>query len=212
MFYMHYRNRKHGCTSQNGTPFICRLKPFIGSDTTVISPFVGNYTPLVCRKGFTLIELIVALTIAAILMAIAAPGLQKFVSSNRLTSQVNDLLADINLARSEAIKRAETTGVCVTAAGGSACVAAGNWANGWLVYYNNAGTKVPIKNHGPLTGSNTLTSPGGADQIVYAQNGLLSSGSGRFTLTDTKITGQRFVCIGATGRPSLIKNGVVPCP
>lgn len=203
---MHYRNRKPGCTSQNGTPFICRLAPFVWHDTTVISPFVGNNRPFVCNKGFTIVELIVALTIAAILMAIAAPPLQKFVSSNRLTSQVNDLLADINLARSEAIKRAETTGVCVTAAGGSSCVTSGNWANGWLVYYTNAGTKVPIKNHEPLTGNNTLTSPGSVDEITFSTSGLLSSpssGTRQFTLTDTKTSNKRIICLSATGRPSL---------
>jgi type IV fimbrial biogenesis protein FimT len=203
---MYYSNRQPGRTLENGTPFVCRLTPFVGRDITVISPFVWNYRPLVCNRGFTLVELIVALTIAAILMAVAAPGLQKFVSSNRLTSQVNDLLADINLARSEAIKRAETTGVCVTAADGSACVAAGNWANGWLVYYNNAGTKVPIKNHERLTGKNTLTSPGSVDEITFSASGMLSSpssGTRQFTLTDPKTSGKRIICLSATGRPSL---------
>lgn len=203
---MHYCNRKPGCTSQNGTPFICRLTPFVCRYITAISPFIGNYRPFVCNKGFTLVELIVALTIAAILMAIAAPGLQKFVSSNRLTSQVNDLMADINLARSEAIKRAETTGVCVTASGGSSCVTSGNWANGWLVYFNNSGTKVPLKFHEPLTGKNTLTSPGSVDEIIFSRSGLLSSpssGTRQFTLTDPNTSGKRIICLSVTGRPAL---------
>ncbi|MDH3513266.1 MAG: GspH/FimT family pseudopilin [Gammaproteobacteria bacterium] len=201
---------KHGCTNNKGTPFICLFLPFIGLNNPVESPFVGQNRPFVCNKGFTLVELIVAMTIAAILMAIAAPAMQKFVSSNRLTSQVNDLMGDINLARSEAIKRAVRTGVCVTAVDGTTCAAGGNWANGWMVYFDNSGAKQPIKFHERLTGNNTLTSPG--DEIIYFENGLISSGAGRFTLTDTNITGQRFVCVGATGRPSLIKDGVVACP
>lgn len=203
---MYHCHRKSGCAPQNGTPFIGLLTPFVGHDFAFISPFVGNYRPFVCYKGFSIIELIVALSIAAILMAVAAPSLQKFVSSNRLTSQVNDLMGDINLARSEAIKRSVTTGVCVTAAGGTSCVTSGNWANGWLVYFDNSGTKVPIKNHDPLTGKITLTAPGSADEIVFSRSGLISSPSSaikQFTLTDPKTSGKRIICLSATGRPSL---------
>ena len=200
---MHYRNLNSVSTHRNGSPFVCLLLPFVCSKDPVILPLVGRNIPFVCNKGFSLVELIVALTIAGVLMAIAAPALQKFVSSNRLTGQVNDLMADINLARSEAIKRNVTTGVCVTAAGGASCVTSGNWANGWLVYYDNAGTKVALKVHEALTGKNTLTSPGSADQIVYSNNGLISSGTGQFTLTDPITSGQRIVCISATGHANL---------
>jgi len=202
---MYHRSLKPGCAPQNGTPFICRLIPFVGAENPVIHPLICQKLPFVWNKGFTLVELIVALTIAGILMAVAAPALQKFVSSNRLTGQVNELLADINLARSEAIKRSTTTGVCVTAAGGTSCVAAGNWANGWLVYYFDAVTSanVTVKSHESLTGKNTLASP--ADQIVFSRSGLLSIaiGTGQFTLTDPTTNDRRIVCIATSGRPSL---------
>ena len=209
---MHYRNLNSVSTPRNGSPFVCLLLPFVCSKNPIILPLVGRNIPFVCNKGFSLVELIVALTIAGVLMAIAAPALQKFVSSNRLTSQVNDLMADINLSRSEAIKRNVTTGVCVTAAGGASCVTSGNWANGWLVYYVcptgdpsgcTAGNNVVLKVHEALTGKNTLTSPGSVDQIVYSNNGLISSGTGQFTLTDPKTSGNRIVCISATGHTNL---------
>jgi type IV fimbrial biogenesis protein FimT len=210
---MYYCNRKPGRAPQNGSPFIGLLMPFVCVKSTIILPSIGRKIPLVCNKGFSLIELIVALTIAGVLMAIAAPALQKFVSSNRLTSQVNDLMADINLARSEAIKRAVDTGVCVTAAGGSTCVTAGNWSNGWLTYACPAtdptctgATRVVVKIHEALTGKNTLTSPGSVDTIIFAGSGLLRSpaaGTRQFTLTDTNTSGNRILCLSATGRPSL---------
>src|SRR4030067_1501695 len=106
---MHYRNLKPGILSRDGPPFICRLMPFIGLNGPIICPFIGCKIPLVWNKGFTLIELIITLTIAGILMAVAAPSMVGFVSSNRLASQVNELIADITLARSEAIKRSATT-------------------------------------------------------------------------------------------------------
>ncbi len=195
-------------------PFVCQIVPFIRFKRALVSPFVGYNIPLVGNRGFTLIELIIVLTIIGIMVALAAPGMQSFSSSNRLTTQVNDLLADISLARSEAIKRNVASGVCVTAANGTSCVAAGNWANGWLAYYCSsastpcpAASKVTIKLREPLTGNNTLTTPG--DEIAFSKSGLLSSGSGQLTLTDPKTGGKRIVCIGTTGRPSLSQ---VDCP
>lgn len=213
---MYYRNFKLGIAVQNDIPFVCRNMPFVCSSNPSIIPIVGRNIPLVCNRGFNLVELIVTLTIAGILMAVAAPALQTFVSSNRLASQINDLIGDINLSRNEAIKRNATTGVCVTAVGGSSCVTSGNWANGWLVYYVcqagdpsgcTAGNSVVIKLHEALTGNNTLTAPG--DQIVFGKSGIISSGAGQFTLTDPKANKTRIVCIAATGRPSLSQ---VNCP
>lgn len=198
---MDYQNLKLGSTVQNVIPFICQKIPFVCCNNPIIYPFIGRNIPFVWNRGFSLIELIITLTIAGILIAIAAPAMQTFVSSNRLTSQINDLIADINLSRSEAIKRNATAGVCVTAVGGSSCVTSGNWANGWLVYYDNSGTNVPLKIQEALV-NNTLTAPG--DQIVYAKSGLITSGGGgQFTLTDPKTNKKRIVCLAATGRLSL---------
>ncbi|WP_404299056.1 GspH/FimT family pseudopilin [Halomonas sp.] len=59
------------------------------------------------RRGFTLIELIVTIAVAAILAALAAPSYQRFIASNRLSSDYNEVLSGLNFARSEAIKRRE---------------------------------------------------------------------------------------------------------
>ncbi len=206
---MHYRSLKLGIIPQDGVPLICRLMPFIGLSNPIICPFIGYKIPLVWNKGFTLIELIVTLTIAGILMAVAAPSMVGFVSSNRLAGQINELIADINLARSEAIKRSVTTGICVTNVGGTNCVASGNWANGWLVYYVcpitdttcTAGNNVAVKKHEALSANNTLTAP--ADALVYTKNGVLSSGTGDFTLCDPKYGKSRVLNLLPTGRPTL---------
>lgn len=56
-------------------------------------------------QGFTLIELMVTMAIAAILMTVAAPSFVAFQQNAELTSLTNSLLATINTARSEAMKR-----------------------------------------------------------------------------------------------------------
>ena len=201
---MHNRYLKLGSTSQNGTPFICRLIPFICSMNPAILPLICKKQPLVCIRGFSLIELIVTMTIAGILIAVAAPSMSGFVSSNRLAAQVNDLIADINLSRSEAIKQNATAGVCKTAVGGASCVTAGTWANGWMVYATVGTVTTVIKTHESLSGNNTLTAL--FDSVVYAKSGLLSSPTGVsnvITLCDPKMKKTRVLTLLTTGRPTL---------
>jgi len=173
-------------------------------------PLICQRLPLVGNSGFTLIELIITLTIASILMALAVPGFQGFVSSNRLTAQINDVIADISLSRSEAIKRNTTTGVCVSTSG-TACSVGGNWASGWLVYYVCPSTdttcvvnsNVVIRAHEALTGSNTLVLSPAIDAVVYSKTGLASSGAVSITLCDPKSHKSRVIEMPSTGRPSL---------
>lgn len=63
-------------------------------------------------KGFTLIELMLTIAIAAILMSLAAPSIRDLLVSNRLTSDVNTYVSLINYARSEAITRNQSVVVC----------------------------------------------------------------------------------------------------
>jgi type IV fimbrial biogenesis protein FimT len=200
---MLHRFRITGCTQKHGSPFICPSIPFVGRKFSVIMPSICKKSPLVWNSGFTLIELIITLTIAGILMAVAVPGLKSFVASNRLTTQVNDLIADINLTRSESVKRSTTGGICATAVNGTACAAGGNWANGWLVYYIDPITSatVTVRFHEPLAGNNTVTSA--ADSIAYRKDGIATSGTGNYDLCDTTMHKFKRITISTTGHPTL---------
>lgn len=69
-------------------------------------------------RGFTLIELIVAIAVAAILLTVAVPSMKNLIRNNRVTGQTNELVAMINFARSEAIRRNDSIDVDLTSSAG----------------------------------------------------------------------------------------------
>lgn len=83
--------------------------------------------------GFTLIELMVTITIAAILMGLAVPSFTSVIISNRLTTITNELITTINLARSEAVKRGQQ--VTITRNGSTS----GVWDGGWILFVDSNG-------------------------------------------------------------------------
>ena len=90
--------------------------------------------------GFTLIELMVALTILAVLTVVAAPSFNDALLSNRLAGYANNFNASAQLARSEAIKRNATVLIC-RSSDGTSCASTGTWQQGWIVFHdaNNNG-------------------------------------------------------------------------
>ncbi len=85
-------------------------------------------------SGFTLLELIVAISIASILTVLAIPSFSDMMRNNRLTTYANELVTSLNLARSEAVKRSVV--VSVRKVGGAGAY----WsASGWTVFVDDGG-------------------------------------------------------------------------
>lgn len=89
--------------------------------------------------GFTIVELIVVLSIVAILSALAAPDLAMFIKNNRVKGQAFDLLNAIQYARSEAGKRRVRVILCRDDPDqpGPQCGDTHHqhdWTSGWLVF------------------------------------------------------------------------------
>ena len=81
---------------------------------------------LASQRGFTLIELMVTVAVVAVLMLVAAPGYSSFQRNSELTSRANSLLAAINAARGEAMKRGSYA--TVVPLNGT------QWNSGWIVF------------------------------------------------------------------------------
>lgn len=143
------------------------------------------------QNGLTMIELMVVVTIAAILAGIAAPSFSNLINSTRQTSTMTQLTGDLSRARSEAIKRNRRVLVCVRGTDTS-CGAGTNWQNGWLVCYDedqngacdiapaDGSNPNPIVVHPAINSRLTLT--GNAATIYYNPSGTQGAG-GAATLT-----------------------------
>jgi type IV fimbrial biogenesis protein FimT len=95
--------------------------------------------------GFTMTELVITMSIVAILMAIGVPSFKFVTTSNRLSTEVNGLLGDLQYARSEAIKNGLPVTVCSSSTG-AGCDGANNgndWQGGWIVFLNPASAPNP---------------------------------------------------------------------
>lgn len=64
------------------------------------------------RRGFTLVELMVTVAVAAILLTIAVPSFNRIINANRLSTAANEMVGALNLARMEAIKRNGSVQFC----------------------------------------------------------------------------------------------------
>lgn len=57
------------------------------------------------ESGFTLLEMLVAITIAAIVMGVSAPAMQRLYVSSQYHAAVNDIITLLSSARYQAIRR-----------------------------------------------------------------------------------------------------------
>ena len=119
-------------------------------------PLRRSPQPLRRLRGFTLVELMVVVAIAAILALMAAPSFTETINRTRRKTYANQLYEDLAFARSEAIKRGVPVTVCPSTDGES-CVARLSWVTGWIVFVDvantggrDAATEALLKVHEPL--------------------------------------------------------------
>ena len=88
-------------------------------------------------NGFTLIEMLITVSVASLLLAIAVPSFESLISQSSLMSSTDDLTSSIRVARSEAIKRGERSAICPSARpleSSPSCDRSVSWAAGWIVF------------------------------------------------------------------------------
>jgi type IV fimbrial biogenesis protein FimT len=144
-------------------------------------------------------ELLVTITVAGILSAIAVPAFNSFVQNDRDAAQANSLILSFNYARSEAIKRDKPGGVQVCpSANGTTCSGGTNWSNGWIVV--DAAGDPPFQTVPALSGKNVLTATGAASGVTFGSNGM-ANGTLNIKICDPRGLGNGLeVAVNSTGR------------
>jgi type IV fimbrial biogenesis protein FimT len=97
--------------------------------------------------GFTTFELLMVMTIVAIIAAIGLPSFRYVTASNRISSEINGLLADMRFARTEAIKEGLPVTICASA-NSATCIGSTNggaWTSGWIIFSDPSSNQtVPV--------------------------------------------------------------------
>lgn len=90
-------------------------------------------------QGFTLLELMTAIAILGILLAIGVPTFSNMIRGSQIAAESSDLLAALNLARSEALKRGVRVSVCALAEDLESCSDEPDWSRGWILFDDDFG-------------------------------------------------------------------------
>ena len=147
-------------------------------------------------RGFTLLELLAVLAIAAILLAIAMPQLTTAALRSTRAQGSTGLLAAFNQARSEAIARNGGVFVCrrdyfATGDFPKCALGSGTWAQGWIVYRDGNGVV-------------DAQEPGAAGDIVavFDPVGRVEAGSAGDAFRIVPTTNPAYVQFKSDGRPT----------
>jgi type IV fimbrial biogenesis protein FimT len=152
-------------------------------------------SPLRAHAGFTMIEMLVAMCVVAILIALAGPFLTNMGAAQQVRSASYDVYSTLTQARSEALTR--NTLVTVSPI-------SGDWAQGWTVTQAD-GTVLRRQSAYPRI---ALTGPA---QIIYSGEGRPSTTATPFLFSASNVTTDAWRCLRVrlNGRASISRG---PCP
>lgn len=120
------------------------------------------------NSGFTLVELLIVMAIAAILAFIAVPNFWQFIQNTRSTTQANELVTAMNLARSEASKRGALVEVCAST--DQQNCDGNDWTDGWIVRVLDDPDAV-LRVWDPLPDTTQTDQRNGGTDLVFSPRG-----------------------------------------
>lgn len=181
--------------------------------------------------GFTLVEVMVVIAVAATLSLLAMPALSKLVASSRTNSHVNAFVTDARLARNEAMRLGQVVTMCraedpeATQVQCRDDTESGGWQGGWIVFVDADGSKQVDAGETVLKIQQSLSDSGGiakadgsaSPALRYRSNGRASAANatlkfwpaGGADVLDAS-TG-RTVCISGVGRVRVAGDASASC-
>lgn len=151
-------------------------------------------------NGFTLIELMIAMVVIGIGLAITIPAMMNFTNTNRKAEQINKLVRDITSAKNSSVNRGES--FCINSTSGTA-----TWDGGWFV--DDAATNTVIRRSTTIavTGE-TIASSSGATALCFNPSGSLANTNATATIEQCSacvntLNREKQIAVAVTGRISL---------
>jgi len=167
-------------------------------------------------QGFTLIELIISLSIIAILTAYAIPSYQQFKQNQTMTHEINRLVATINYARTQSITISKHVILCPSVSF-NACDGDSQWHNGWMVFVDsnrdrafNDGDRM-LLNENRMNKTLTAIASSFRPKIRFDAIGFAPGTNLTIRFCDTRGSDHgKAIIISNVGRPRLSQN-IISC-
>lgn len=168
--------------------------------------------------GFTIVELMITILVLAVLVSLGAPNLQQMIINNRLTTEVNSLVAGLQYARSEALRRNAVVTIGATGT---------DWSGGWSVWLDtdadNAvdSTETLLRAQSAQTAGYTIKPPSSVTTspaaLRFNPNGTIANASPLITEVCKSGTVGRVVTVSLVGQVQTSNtkdssNNDVKCP
>lgn len=140
------------------------------------------------ERGFTLIEMMVVVTLLAIATVIGLPAFSSMFDQSRADADISELLRAMNLARIEAINHSEDVKV--------RAVRTGNWASDLLIERDGQ----VVRRYAGLEKGATLTNTKGVDHVVFDSLGGLKIPSEAVVFSYRRGDSAKHLVVCPTGR------------
>ena len=166
------------------------------------------------HSGFSLIELMMALVVLAIMVGTAIPSFQSLMRDQRTSGMTNDLVSALHLARSEAVKRKQAVTVCRRAnltddPPTCALDNATSYTVGWLVTTDDSDGSATLRAWNAPASNPVIEGPSGG-VTFNSMGGVNAGGAFSLTMPGAPTDQERCVTISQTGRIHSAKG--VACP
>jgi type IV fimbrial biogenesis protein FimT len=175
------------------------------------------------QSGFTLLELMLVVTIAGLLLAVGVPAMGNFLRNARITNAANDVMAALHFTRSEAIKRRLPVTLCTSAdpLNANPVCNASAFLTGWIAFVDtnqsgqrDAGEDVLLQRE-PMPATITARSSANPFRVTYLLNGFaLNANAAQLVLCDERgntpsggeLSAARGIQIAVTGRAGVTRD------
>jgi len=171
-------------------------------------------------RGFTLLELLIAIALLGILLTVAVPSFLNAIQNSRVTTQANDLVTAFQLARSEALKRKVPVSICAADTSAATPTCGSDWTEGWMVIVDDSGVGGANATYADFdddvirlwqgtAGDTTIGGANANDFVRYLPNGQIDIAVGaaaptyQMRIPDCTGPNQRNIEVSRTGRANV---------